>query len=128
MSRVVHFEIHATDPERAAVFYRAAFGWAVQKWDGPVEYWLISTGDKSKPGIDGGIMRRKGGPPVEGAAVNAYVCTLQIDNLEESWGRIEAAGGVNVVPTEEIPGVGRFAYFKDTEGNLFGCMQPAAGV
>ena len=37
MARVVHFEIHADDPERAAKFYEAAFGWSVSKWDGPMD-------------------------------------------------------------------------------------------
>ncbi len=38
MSRVVHFEIHADDPERAAKFYERALGWTISKWDGPVDY------------------------------------------------------------------------------------------
>ncbi len=44
MSRVVHFEIHATDPERLVAFYTDLFGWTIQKWDGPMDYWLIHTG------------------------------------------------------------------------------------
>src|SRR5207248_9917827 len=41
MPRVVHFEVHADDPERAAKFYRELFGWRVEKWSGPVDYWMI---------------------------------------------------------------------------------------
>ena len=44
MGRVVHFEIHADDPERAVKFYRGVFGWDVTKWDGPVDYWLVDHG------------------------------------------------------------------------------------
>ena len=43
MSRVVHFEIHAENPERAVRFYTAVFGWTITKWDGPFDYWLVST-------------------------------------------------------------------------------------
>ena len=48
MGRVVHFEIHAENPERAVKFYSAVFGWRMQKWDGPAEYWLIRTGEPSE--------------------------------------------------------------------------------
>ena len=57
MPRVVHFEIHATDPERAVKFYTTAFGWEMHKWEGPAEYWLIRTGPADQRGIDGGAPR-----------------------------------------------------------------------
>ena len=57
MPRVIHFEIHADDPERAVRFYREIFGWEINKWPGPHDYWLIKTGANA-PGIDGGLMRR----------------------------------------------------------------------
>ena len=55
MSRVVHFEIHADKPERAAAFYQALFAWEFTKWAGPQDYWLIKTGPDSQPGINGGM-------------------------------------------------------------------------
>lgn len=64
MSRVVHFEIPADDPERSIKFYETVFGWTIEKWDGPIEYWLIITGDEDKPGIDGGLAHRKIQKPV----------------------------------------------------------------
>jgi len=67
MNRVIHFEIHAADPERAAQFYRQVFGWTVSEWTIPgVEiphenrYWLAATGSPPDPGIDGGILIRRG--------------------------------------------------------------------
>ena len=54
MPRVSHFEIHATDPDRAIRFYSTVFSWQFNKWDGPVEYWLVRTGPDDEPGIDGG--------------------------------------------------------------------------
>jgi predicted enzyme related to lactoylglutathione lyase len=65
MPRVVHFEIHAEKPEKAVEFYSKVFGWKIQKWDGPVDYWLVSTGSADERGIDGGIMRRHGPGPVD---------------------------------------------------------------
>jgi len=58
MARVVHFELPADDPERAVKFYEGVFGWQIQKWDGPQDYWLAHTGAPDTPGIDGAIMRR----------------------------------------------------------------------
>ena len=55
MSRVVHFEIHAENPERALEFYGGLFGWKFTKWDGPMEYWLIGTGEGT--GVNGGLLR-----------------------------------------------------------------------
>ena len=49
MSRVVHFELCADDPERAVKFYEEVFGWKIQKWDGPQDYWLATTGAKRSP-------------------------------------------------------------------------------
>ena len=55
MPRVVHFEIHAADPERAVNFYQTLFGWTFQKWEGPMDYWLIVTGPDDQRGINGGL-------------------------------------------------------------------------
>ena len=54
MGRVVHFEIHAENPQRAIAFYQGLFGWEITKWDGPMDYWMIRTGPKEQMGIDGG--------------------------------------------------------------------------
>ena len=58
MARVVHFEIHADEPERAIEFYKSALGWEFTKWDGAGEYWLIITGSPDEPGINGGLIKR----------------------------------------------------------------------
>lgn len=47
MGRVIHFELPVSDPERAAVFYKAVFGWKFEKWPGPMEYWMVSTGSEN---------------------------------------------------------------------------------
>src|SRR5438128_828489 len=73
--RVSHFEIHADDPERAIKFYSDLFGWQFKKRDGPMPYWLVTTGPDSEPGINGGLMKRMGPGPADMQLVNAYVCT-----------------------------------------------------
>ncbi|MBM2841174.1 MAG: hypothetical protein HW412_1702 [Bacteroidetes bacterium] len=122
MGRVVHFEIHAEKPERAVQFYTRVFGWEFTKWPGPEEYWLIQTGPKEEPGIDGGLIKRRGG--VDGTAVVAYVCTINTANVDDAVGKVKANGGENVVPKMAVPTVGWLAYCKDTEGNVFGVMHP----
>jgi uncharacterized protein len=124
MPRVVHFEIHAENPERAIAFYQGIFGWSFQKWAGPMDYWLIGTGSDEERGINGGMVRRMGPPPIEMQAVNAYCCTVQVPAIDEYIAKIIVAGGPVVVPKMPIPGVGWLAYFKDTEGNIVGVMQP----
>jgi uncharacterized protein len=122
MSRVIHFDITADDPERAAAFYRLAFGWKIEKWAGPIEYWLATTGGQEQPGIDGAIMPRQG-------AFSGVYNTVGTQSLEASLEKVKAAGGETIGEINTIPGVGYFAYCKDTEGNIFGVMQsdPAAG-
>ncbi len=135
MSRVVHFEIHAADPERAAAFYRDAFGWDVREWTIPgIEvppenrYWLAMTGPDGTPGINGGLLLRRGPAPQPGQAVNAFVCTLAVTSLDESLAKALAAGATLSVPKMPIRGVGWLAYCTDPAGNIFGMMQndPAA--
>lgn len=116
MSRVVHFEIPADDPERAIKFYEKAFNWKIEKWDGPVEYWLITTGPEDQPGIDGGLGRRE--DPAMGIEN-----TIDVKDLDASIIEVEKHGGQITRPKMAVPGVGWMAYFKDTEGNVFGLMQ-----
>ncbi len=124
MPRVVHFEIHAEDPARAVRFYEQLFGWQFTRWEGgAMEYYLVRTGDSAQPGIDGGLLRRQGGAPIEGAAVNAYVCTVDVDSVDAAVASLGRLGGTVALPKMPIPGIGWLAYGKDTEGNIFGMMQ-----
>ena len=127
MPRVVHFEIHAADPDRAVNFYQTLFGWTFQKWEGPMDYWLVTTGPDDQPGINGGLVRRQG--EIDGQAVIAYVCTVDVTDLDASVQTAIDNGGQIALPKMPIPGMGWLAYCKDTEGNIFGMMQndPNAG-
>lgn len=116
MPRVVHFDIVADDPERAVAFYRDVFGWQIQKWEGPMEYWLITTGPKEEPGIDGGLGRRT--EPGSGTEN-----TVGVDSVDDFVKKVVANGGKVIQPKGPIPGIGWFASCEDTEGNHFGLMQ-----
>jgi predicted enzyme related to lactoylglutathione lyase len=128
MSRPIHFEIHAADPARAIGFYEKLFGWSFTKWEGPMPYWVVKTGEEGTPGIDGGLMPRQGPPPPPDGPVAAYVCTMDVENLDQSVSKAAGLGAATAVPKMAIPGIGWLAYMKDTEGNIFGMMQndPAA--
>jgi predicted enzyme related to lactoylglutathione lyase len=125
-NRIVHFEIHAADPERAIKFYHEVFGWEFPKWMENPPYWGVMTaaeGDTS-PGINGGLMNRRGSAPTEGAPVNAFVCTVQVDAFDQIHNKIIKAGGTIAVPKHAIPGMAWQGYYKDTEGNIFGVHHP----
>ena len=121
MPRPVHFEIPADNPERAIQFYSSIFGWKFSKWGGPMEYWLITTGGPEEPGINGGLLQRR--DPNQ-----PCVNTVTVASVDESLRAIEQAGGVCVLPKMAVPGVGWMAYCKDTEGHIFGIMQPDAAA
>jgi predicted enzyme related to lactoylglutathione lyase len=122
MSRVVHFEFSADDPERAKTFFEGVFGWTFQEYEGPMEYWLVSTagaGEEGAAGIDGGMGKR---PEMSESAVN----TIGVEDLDTAIGKVTSAGGEIAMPRSAIPGVGWIAYFKDPEGNLWGLYQDDA--
>src|SRR3954466_7412493 len=79
MGRVIHFEIHADDPERAQRFYTGVFGWNAQHFGGPMDYRLLTRGPDDEIGINGAVLKRQGAAPEPSAPVNAYVCTIQVD-------------------------------------------------
>ena len=123
MPRPIHFEIHVDDPERAIQFYSSLLDWTFTHWgnSGGWDYWLIKTGEEGTRGIDGGMMRRMG--PINGDSVIAYVCTVDVPDLDGYLERALAGGATVAMPRMPVPGVGWLAYIKDTEGNIFGMMQ-----
>lgn len=124
MAGVVHFEIHAADPQRAMTFYASVFGWEFQPY--MEDYWGIITRPEGETGINGGLLRRRSPAPVSGAPVNAFVCTVEVDDLDATLARALEGGGELAVPTMPIEGVGMLAYVIDTEGNIVGALQPEA--
>lgn len=116
MPRVIHFEISVDNPERAARFYSQAFGWTIKKWDGPKDYWLVTTGETIEPGINGAIVMRTGLAP----------CIANIISVPSADGyaaRVGRNGGKILTPKITIPGVGYLIYCQDPDGFTFGLMQ-----
>jgi uncharacterized protein len=127
MGRPVHFEIHATDPEHSREFYEQVFGWAFQRW-GDQPYWMVFTGEDGQPGINGGMVPREGTRPATGAAVNAFVVTVDVADLDQTMEAALKFGGEVRLPRMPVPGVGWLAYLADPDGNLFGVMQADESV
>jgi predicted enzyme related to lactoylglutathione lyase len=130
MNRVAHFEIHAKNMDKMQKFYQDVFGWKIKDM-GPKmgNYRMVTTG-KDKPGekwpgINGGLNPRQGALPKKGQPVNAFVCTVGVEDIDKMLKKITASGGSVAVKKMEIPGdIGTLAYCKDPEGNLFGLLQP----
>ena len=127
MGRAVHFEIQASEPQALIDFYGRMFDWSFSKWEGG-EYWLVGTGEVGAPGINGGLLPRRGPRPEEGAAVNAFVCTVDVADLDQSLLLLKELKGTVAVPKMPVPGVGWLAYAKDPDGNIFGMMQTDASA
>jgi uncharacterized protein len=116
MGRVVHFEIAADDPERAAEFYRRAFGWEIAGWGGPSKYLLATTGPHDAPGINGAITERR-------SQQQPVINSIAVDSWEQAATAVAEAGGKVLMEKTPIPGIGYFAYCSDTEGNTFGIVE-----
>lgn len=129
MNRVVHFEIHAKDGDKIQKFYTDVFGWNITPLGEQMgNYRMIVTGEDAAgekwPGINGGITQRMGEPAQSGQAVNAFVCTISVDNIDTYIEKVKNAGGTMALDKMDVPGVGWLAYFKDPEENIFGILQP----
>jgi predicted enzyme related to lactoylglutathione lyase len=120
VSRVVHFEIPADDPERAGAFYAAVFSWDVDRW-GPAEYWNLSTGEPPGVGVEGAMSRRT-------EEVPGVVVYVGVDDLDAALDRVKRAGGTPLTEKMPIPAVGWSAHVRDTEANLIGLFQPDPDV
>jgi len=116
MPSVIHFELFADQPERAAKFYEQVFGWQISKWEGPMEYHLVTTHSENEPGINGAIAPRQ-------HPGDSTINTINVISFEQATQKIIEAGGTILTPKQAVPGVGYFAYCKDTEGNTFGIME-----
>ncbi len=121
---IVHFEIPADQPERAAKFYRELFGWNINRWENPggMEYWMVETvptdpeGRPVRPGVNGGLMPRMhpGQVPVN---------YISVEDLDESVEKAERLGAKVLMGRHPVPGMGWFAQLADTEGNVFAVWQ-----
>jgi hypothetical protein len=114
-----YFEIQAEAPSRAVDFYRGVFGWNFTKAEGlPIEYWRIET-----EGPRGGLLKRPAPAPPSGTGTNAFTCSMEVKDFDETAKKIQDLGGKIAMPKFAIPGTCWQGYFLDTEANVFGVFQ-----
>ena len=127
MNPVVHFEMPYVDRERLVMFYAQAFGWQMQKLGKDMgDYVLAATTETDenrmvkRPGtINGGFFPKKPDWPAQYPSV-----VIAVDDIREAMKRVVDAGGKVLGEPMEIPGVGLYVSFLDTEGNRVSMLQP----
>jgi len=128
MNPVVHFEMPAENRKRMAEFCTKTFGWQTQQL-GPEmgEYLLVSTTETSQDGhpkmpgaINGGFYQKTDDP-----VSNYPSVVISVDDINESIGKIKNGGGKILGEVQEIPGIGKYISFIDTESNRVGMLQPS---
>ena len=115
-----HFAVQADDVDRARRFYEEVFGWSFQPW-GPPDFYLIRTGPEGDRGLQGALQRRQ--EPLAGSGARGFECTIGVGDLDAILELILSHGGEVVSAPYTIEGVGRLAFFHDTEGNRVGVMK-----
>ena len=125
-NHIAHFEIFASDVERARRFYEQAFAWRFEV-GGPPDFYHIFTGPPVEHGISRGLIAKRRGPASEGA-INGFRCTISVSSIKETVEVIKSAGGTLRSAVIDIPGVGKVVEFADTEGNIACAMQYEPGL
>ena len=125
MSPVVHFEMPAVDKKRVSEFYKTVFGWEMQLMGPEMGNYLLATttpsgedGPKDPGAINGGFFDKK---DEEGFTSPHLV--ISVENLEESMEAVKSSGGEIMGEPMDIPGVGKYVSFKDTEDNIVSMLQ-----
>ena len=129
MDSVIHFEMPYVDRERMKTFYESAFGWQTQTLGAEMGNYVLATtaetgadGRPKEPGaINGGFYERPDDPAGQHPSV-----VIAVNDIGAAIRKITAAGGTLFGEPMEIPGVGQYASFRDTEGNRVSILQPMA--
>ena len=127
MNPVVHFEMPYDDAARMARFYEAAFGWKTQALGAEMGHYVLATtsteartAGPDRPGtINGGFFPHKPDWPAQHPSV-----VIAVDGIAQASDKVRQAGGTLLGEPMEIPGVGAYVAFTDTEGNRVGMLQP----
>jgi hypothetical protein len=133
MNPVVHFEMPYHDRERAARFYSAAFGWQTQMLGAEMGHYLLVTTAPPGPrpgvppeapvgAINGGLFPFNADMPAQHPSV-----VIGVDDIRAAMARVQQAGGQVLGEPMQIPGVGQYVSFIDTEGNRNSVIQPDMG-
>jgi hypothetical protein len=114
VGKIINFHLPADDVERAATFYRDVFGWEFSPFpNSPVPYHVLQDGDGA--GIPGAITGRQ-------SVVKAPTPTIEVENIDYTMAGIATKGGQQG-PVQDIPGLGRYGYAIDSEGNIIALLQ-----
>lgn len=127
MNPVIHFEMPAVEKKRMSDFYTKTFGWQTQmlgeEMGGYVVVATTETDENRMPkkagAINGGFYQRTDDPLSHAPSV-----VIGVENLDDHMKKIIAAGGTIISEPMDIPGVGKWVSFKDTEGNRVSMLQP----
>ena len=127
MNPVVHFEMPAEDRKRMADFYTKVFGWKTQQLGEDMgNYVLATTTDSDENGmpknlgaINGGFFQKTDDKPAQYPSV-----VIAVENIRQYMIIVEKLGGKVLGEPMDIPGVGLYVSFFDTEGNRVGMIQP----
>jgi uncharacterized protein len=130
MNPVVHFELPYENRNRIAKFYESAFGWKTKVFGEEMgDYILVTTAETDvKPGapagaINGGLFPKKPDWPAQYPSV-----VIGVENIRDAMKKVSMAGGEILGEPMEIPGIGEYVSFLDTEGNRNSMLQPAASM
>ena len=119
MNSIGYFEIQAGDPEKAIAFYTNVFGWNFIEQSGlPIKYWLIET-----EGIRGGLLECPMKTPPTEFGTNAYTCSIEVENFDETAKTILADDGQIAMAKFLIPGRCWQGYFLDPDNSVFGIFE-----
>jgi len=116
VGKIVNFHIPADDVERAATFYREVFGWEFAPFpNSPVPYLVHENADANGIGVPAAITQRA-------SVVKAPTPTIEVDNIDQAMLDVALKGGQQS-HVQDIPGLGRFGYAIDSEGNIIALLQ-----
>jgi uncharacterized protein len=126
---VVHFEIHASEPQQLIDFYSELLGWTFTQYGDT--YWVIDTGegaisnaDQPGMGINGGLNKREGPAPEIGGPVTGCNIVVGVDDVDGLMARGIELGATEALPATDWPGIGRGGYLLDPDHNIFGMISP----
>lgn len=127
MNPVVHFEMPYDDQKRMSAFYQSAFDWTINALGPDMNDYVLATTTESgetgpkRPGaINGGFYQRNPEWPAQHPSV-----VIAVQDIQEAITRVTAAGGQVLGEPMDIPGVGKYVSFFDTEGNRVAMLQPS---
>lgn len=124
---VIHFEMPFSDKERMTSFYERAFAWQMQSLGEDMGNYVLAATSETENGvpetpgtINGGFYPNKPDGPAQHPSV-----VIAVENIENAMRSVIDAGGKVISEPMDIPNIGRYVGFVDTEGNRLSMLQPS---